>query len=215
MAPWLEFVRNRPRGVVSWRGGWIDDFPIVDGLSAAHGLAGYRYHRSGREWIDTAGDGPGDWRREWIVLASTNADPFIADLSRSSIPILLAPHDAREWRPQLVHRSIGAFVRALRVVDLDALVPDTPPLQAPADCSVTVLDWGGSRLRIIGELTRNFPHLYQMRMFVRRRVETPAILARHTTRPHAEAVLGLLDAYGAVGEIGPAVPRTHYTEREA
>lgn len=84
MQQWFDFVHRAEDGelmLCRWRERWIDLLYVVDGLSAAHVLGAYRYAVTDGEWVDLVGDEPGDWRREWIAIASEDGVPFIADIS--------------------------------------------------------------------------------------------------------------------------------------
>lgn len=85
MQQWFDFVHRAEDGelmLCRWRERWIDLLYVVDGLSAAHVLGAYRYAVTDGEWVDLVGDEPGDWRREWIAIASEDGVPFIADISQ-------------------------------------------------------------------------------------------------------------------------------------
>lgn len=135
MNQWIDFVAGLGRQETRWKRQDIIVEQVVDGLSAARALAGFRYTRSGDEWTDEAGDAPGMWRREWLVVALLEGDPIIADISQPKVPVLLAEHGMGDWRPKKVHRSLASFQRAIKSPSLSrpsSMSPHRPCPETPA-----------------------------------------------------------------------------------
>lgn len=206
MDAWFELVKRSVDKVTRWKRQEIDIDYVVDGLSAAHALSGYRYSRRNGRWTDEAGDEPGQWRREWIVIAMCEGDPFIADISRPSIPVLLAEHGIGEWKPKQVHRRLRGFIKAIKVTEPRPVPEYVPSEPYPRDSSLSVLDWGPEREKLIAALVERHSYLYQPHMF-RNKIDTPVVLTRRMTRWSAEQVRQIISNHGGKAEIGPAIPK--------
>jgi len=115
MEVWFDLVRRAEGREAFWRRREIVLPVVIDGHSAARALATFRYARTGQDWIDEAGTGKGQWRREWIVIAEHEGDPFIADISKPGVPVLLAEHGLGHWKPRRVHRRIAAFAKSIKI----------------------------------------------------------------------------------------------------
>lgn len=207
MQSWADFVTKLdPTHTVRYGRRELIIEPVTDGHSAARSLKGYRYSAKGSEWIDEAHGRPGDWRREWIVIAVSELDPFFVDTSKPDLPMYTAHADASSWKPRKAKTSLAAFIAALKVKAPVVYAPYVPPEPLPRNTSVTVLDWGTRRDELQSVLIRAWPNFFQPHILARRE-QTPAVIMRATYRDLAENMLDCLTHFGARGELGPAIPR--------
>lgn len=72
---------------------------------------GYSVDTSGRSLV---GDGPGDWRSDWIVIGNEIAcgDPVFVSI-KPPHPVFTAVHGQGEWTPELIAPSIERFWECL------------------------------------------------------------------------------------------------------
>lgn len=206
MDGWFDLVQRADGQLTIWRGQEINLAYVVDGLTAARALDGFRYVRDGIPWTDVASDDPGQWRRTWIVIAFDNGGaPFIVDLAHGGLPVMF---DALSdpWAPEPAHATLAEFIDAIEVVAPPVDVAElTPPDPYPV-VSLTVLDWGPARGRLFAELTRRHSHLYQPRMF-RRMVETPVVLTRRLAEPNAQGIMSIIEQHGGRAEVGAPIAK--------
>ncbi len=68
---------------------------------------------------DFTGEGAGDWKRSWLVIAYEDllGDPIFVDLSGPELPVYTAAHGEGEWNPVLVASSFNGFIEALKEVE--------------------------------------------------------------------------------------------------
>lgn len=68
---------------------------------------GYRVDPKGNSLI---GGKEGDWRENWLVIATDHAgDPIIVDLNASLLSVFSAPHGEGEWEPVQIADSLATF----------------------------------------------------------------------------------------------------------
>ena len=68
---------------------------------------GYSFDSNGKSLVT---DREGDWKKEWIVIASDQmGDPFLIDTSSSSLTVLSAVHGEGSWEPFVVAESLEKF----------------------------------------------------------------------------------------------------------
>ena len=140
---WFSFVRSLPDDIeLRHAGRTLDGLGVVDESSALAAQAGYRFVLNDDEWADAAARGA--WRPEWIVLDSTDADPFIADISRPGIPILEDVHGEGRWNPSPAAPTLADFIGSLERRRLDDTGADVA-----LDWEVWALDFGPEPLRTL------------------------------------------------------------------
>lgn len=89
-------------------------------------LHGRRYIDEGNDvWVDHSGDGPGQWRREWIEIAAEDGVPFIADISQPGVPVYAAT-EISAAQVDLVHNTIAEFIDAIQITPMSEIMPDFP-----------------------------------------------------------------------------------------
>ena len=62
---------------------------------------------------------PHSWRRNWVVIAYDNGDPYFLDVGKQNPdgdgPVWTAMHGTGTWEPTLAASSLAQFLRILRV----------------------------------------------------------------------------------------------------
>lgn len=92
---------------------WIGEDLMVFSLGElGDAQAGYRW--GGPQGAETRQE---DWPANWVVVASSSADPFIADTARAGYPVLFARHGEGAWAPVEVASSMRAFLESLDVFE--------------------------------------------------------------------------------------------------
>jgi hypothetical protein len=117
---WFDFSRSTLDMDLYLDDRCLDMSNVVDIESMMYALEGYRFIQSQENsspdrliWQDKAENN--EWDRDWVILCSSNADPIIADISQSSVPVLQAWHGAGVWSPEPLFDSIVELIEHITI----------------------------------------------------------------------------------------------------
>jgi hypothetical protein len=91
------------------------------------GQVGYSVTPTG---LSLAGEGDGDWRKNWLVIGydETCGDPIFIDISKKAYPVYTAIMGRGRWDPQPVAISLEAFTHSLSALRAVAKGREYPAL---------------------------------------------------------------------------------------
>lgn len=86
---------------------------------------GYRYDNVD---CDLTGNDPGDWLRDWFVIAEEDflGDPIFTNASEVGFPVYIAMHGVGAWVAERIADSFAGFIAALQAVALISEGRGTP-----------------------------------------------------------------------------------------
>jgi hypothetical protein len=72
---------------------------------------GYSVNENGKSLV---GNKSGDWKKNWIVIATDNMDdPIFVDIENQNLPVFIAEHGNGDWEENYIAISIENFSRIL------------------------------------------------------------------------------------------------------
>jgi hypothetical protein len=188
----------------------LDGREVIDPPSALFAMDGYRFildqKNSSPEnllWTDQVDRG--QWQLHWILLDSIGADPIIADVSVSNIPVMFDHHGAGQWAPRPLCDTVADFIALLKVKH--PLAPVCNPLPR---YTVSIVDFGAEPKRVLLALKRSpaFSELSPAELLSLRKKLPLVLLENSVSHPLA---IRIADAYrncGAVIELVTSIEGT-------
>lgn len=176
-------------------GSILDNLGVVNPDAARGALIGYRFVYVDGAWVDEAGRG--NWRENWIVLDSRNADPIIADISTPEVEVLFGLHGEGTWEPEIVAASLSDFIATIDVNEVDA----PPPYELPVAWSVWALELGPEPMKTLVSL-KKWPLFrdFERAELLEVRDSLPVKVAEGLTEDGARSCVDFATQFGAVFE---------------
>jgi hypothetical protein len=120
IAHWFEFLQRVEDTDLYTGDDLLNGIRTTDYANLLCALDGYRFVLDAKAssqnhliWHDQRLIGA--WNEHWIVLLSSNGDPYIGDLSDPVVPVYRADHGAGKWSPELFQPNLKAFIDTIRV----------------------------------------------------------------------------------------------------
>lgn len=90
----------------SWVPWVVEDLALYSIKELAQAQEGYRWTGRDKHALPS-------WPADWVVVATSSGDPFIADVGQEEPPILFARHGAGHWDAQVVALNLSEFITAV------------------------------------------------------------------------------------------------------